>query len=158
MKKKAAVVIIAVVLASIFFGSGMYVGAATKSGAGSQNDPVVTLSYLDYRLEKLGETSGIGKQGNAGNGTGTTGQESAVWNTGFKKVILSRGERYLSGEGGVIVLYSGTCTAVGKGLIDITNAKVIAESESIPAYSQMLVPDDSSGIVAGETCVIYVNG
>lgn len=141
MKKKIIVLIILIVLASIFFGSGMYVGAATKSGAGSQNDPVVSLSYLEYRLSQLeGET-----------GTNTTQVQK-----NFEKKTIERGERLLPGEGGVIVLYSGACTAVGKGLVDLTGGTVISESTAIPAYSEMLVPSGDSGVVAAETTVLFV--
>lgn len=144
MKKKITVLIISVVLACIFFGSGIYVGAAAKSGAGSQNDPVVSLSYLEYRLGQL-----EGKNG--GNGTNTSPVQG-----NFEKKTIERGERLLPGEGGVIVLYSGACTAVGKGLVDLTGGKVISESNDIPAYSEMLVTNGNSGVVASQTTVLFV--
>ena len=144
MKKKIIVLIISVVLASIFFGSGMYVGAATKSGAGSQNDPVVSLSYLEYRLSQL-----EGK-------TGNTGTNNSSVKKNFEKKTIERGERLLPGEGGVIVLYSGACTAVGKGLVNLTEGSIISESNNIPAYSEMLVPSGDSGVVASETTVLFV--
>ena len=144
MKKKIIVLIISVVLASLFFGSGLYVGAAAKSGAGSQNDPVVSLSYLEYRLGQL-----EGK-------TGNTGTDTTPVQKNFEKKTIERGERLLPGEGGVIVLYSGACTAVGKGLVDLTGGTVISESTAIPAYSEMLVPSGDSGVVASETTVLFV--
>ena len=143
MKRKIVVFVVALVFAGLLFGSGLYVGAATKNGAGSQNDPVVTLSYLEYRLDQL-ETG----NGNGGN--------TATIPAGYKKMVLTRGERYVPGEGGVFVLYSGKCTAVGKGLIDLTGARTLVESESIPAYSQILVPDETSGVVASEETVLFV--
>ena len=142
MKKRILVFVLAAVLVGGLFGSGMYVGAATKNGAGSQNDPVVTLSYLEYRLGKQGMNDA---SSDAGIGTG-----------GFEKVNLSKGERCMPGEGGVIVLYSGACTAVGKGLIDSTNAKIIYESSGVPAYSQLLAPDGTCGVVASEATVLFV--
>jgi hypothetical protein len=138
MKKKIIVILAVTVAACLIFGGGVYVGAAT-SGAGSQNDPVVSLSYLDYRLENLNISGNSGSPVN-----------------GYEKVTLSRGERYLPGEGGVIVLYSGSCTVIGKGIINLSASTVLAESSNVPAYSQMLVPDTSSGIVAAESTILYV--
>ena len=143
MKKRILIFALAAVFAGVLFGSGMYVGAATKNGAGSQNDPVVTLSYLEYRLGKQGANN---TSSDAGTGSG-----------GFEKVTLSKGERCMPGEGGVIVLYSGACTAVGKGLIDTTNAKIIYESSSVPAYSQLLAPDGTCGVVASADTVLFIS-
>ena len=142
VKKKLTITILLAVLACLFFGSGMYVGAATKTGAGSQNDPVVSMSYLEYRLSKLEK--------------GSTAAGGSSVTSGFEKVTLEFGERLIPGEGGVIVLYSGACTAVGKGVINLTEAKAIRESENVPAYSQILAPDDSSGVVASEKSVVFV--
>ena len=138
MKRKIIVILAVTVAACLIFGGGVYVGAAA-SGAGSQNDPVVSLSYLDYRLENLNIS---GNSGSAGNG--------------YEKVTLSRGERYFPGEGGVIVLYSGSCTVIGKGIINLSASTMLTESSNVPAYSQMLVPDTSSGIVAAESTILYV--
>ena len=133
MKKKIIMIIVVTVAACLLFGGGVYVGAASN-GAGSQNDPVVSLSYLEYRLEQLGDV----------------GQA-----TGYKKTELARGERFMPGEGGVIVLYSGKCTAVGN-LLDLSSSSVLQESSAIPAYSQILVPDNASGVVASEKTVLFV--
>ena len=138
MKKKIITILAVTAVICLIFGGGVYVGAAT-SGAGSQNDPVVSLSYLDYRLENL-STSG----------------SSGVLFGGYEKVTLSRGERYLPGEGGVIVLYSGSCTVVGKGIINLSGSTMLTESNNVPAYSQMLIPDTSSGVVAAESTILYV--
>ena len=151
MKKKILMVLAATLIACMLFGGGVYVGAASY-GAGSQNDPVVSLSYLEYRLEQLGSA---GNTGNTGN-TGETGMAaSSKLATGYKKTELSRGERFMPGEGGIIVLYSGKCTVVGN-VIDLSSAKALGESGSVPAYSQILVPDNASGVVASEKTVLFV--
>ena len=141
MKKKVLTVLLVAVIASTLFGSGFYAGAATTKGAGSQNDPVVSLSYLEYRLSKLGDTS------SEGNGTGTFS----------RKVTVENGERIMPGEGSIIIIFSGACTAVGN-LIDTTGAKALSEGMSVSPYSQILVPSDKSGVVASETTVVYILG
>lgn len=145
MKKKILMVLSATLVACMLFGGGVYVGAASN-GAGSQNDPVVSLSYLEYRLEQLGSTGNTGETGTAA---------SSKLATGYKKTELSRGERFMPGEGGIIVLYSGKCTVVGN-VIDLSSAKALGESGSVPAYSQILVPDNASGVVASEKTVLFV--
>ena len=142
MKKRIIMILAAAVAACIVFGGGVYVGAASN-GAGSQNDPVVSLSYLEYRLEQLGTT-----------GQGNTAASSKLA-TGYKKTELARGERFMPGEGGVIILYSGTCTAVGN-IIDLSSSAVLRESSKVPAYSEILVPDNASGVVASEKTVLFV--
>ena len=85
MKKKVLTVLVITVVASMLFGSGFYAGAATSKGAGSQNDPVVSLSYLEYRLEQLEQsigkgqgTSGIKTESQASQNRGT-GQAARWW-------------------------------------------------------------------------------
>lgn len=137
MKKGLIISIIAIVLAGSLFAGGIYVGAAT-TGAGSQNDPVVSLSYLEYRLEKLSGGAGAGQ--------------------GYHTVSLERGERLMPGAGSTVILYSGSCTAVGtKGIINLTDGSLYNESYTVPMYNVFLVPDDTSGIVAGDNSIVFVN-
>jgi len=147
MKKKIILSIAAFALAASVFAGGIYVGAAT-TGAGSQNDPVVSLSYLEYRLNKL--------EGSGNSGAGSTDAGNAAAK-GYRKVSLARGERLMPGEGSMIVVYSGNCTAVGeKGIINMTDGSLYQESYSLPLYNNFLVPADSSGIVAGNDVTVFV--
>ncbi|MBR4343596.1 MAG: hypothetical protein IKP88_12995 [Lachnospiraceae bacterium] len=146
MNKKVLTFIVITIVASMLFGSGFYAGAATTKGAGSQNDPVVSLSYLEYRLEKLEQTVGQSD----GNGNAAASGKSPA-----RKVRIERGERFLPGEGSVIILYSGACTAVGN-LIDTTEAEALQEGMPIGPYCQILVPEGSSGVVASESTVLFV--
>ena len=135
MKKKVLLIAALAITASILFGTGFYAGAATTKGAGSQNDPVVSLSYLDYRLGKL---------------------EGGSVSSSETKVTVEKGKRFKPGEGSVIVVYSGTCTVVGKGLVNTSEACMVQEGMTVPLYSQILIPDDDSGIVASENVVVYI--
>jgi len=135
MQKRILIALIFAAVAGLLCSSGLDAGAATTKGAGSQNDPVVSLSYLEYRLSKLE------------NG-GKTGNTSS-------KVTLERGKRLMPGEGKVVVVYSGACTVVGKA-VDTTSAALLSEGSQVPLYSQILLPDGSSGVVASETTVVYI--
>ena len=135
MQKRILIALIFTAVAGLLCSSGLDAGAATTKGAGSQNDPVVSLSYLEYRLSKLEKS---GKAGDTAS-----------------KVTLERGKRLLPGEGKVIVVYSGACTVVGKA-VDTTSAALLSEGSQVPLYSQILIPDGGSGVVASETTVIYI--
>ena len=137
MKKKILVIAVLAVAATLFFGSGFYVGAASSNGAGSQNDPVVSLSYLEYRLSKLEQGAG-----------GIDAAET--------KVTVEKGRKFKPGEGSVIVVYSGAASAVGGDLVDTSQSCMIREGMEIPLYSQILIPDDDSGLEASEKLIIYL--
>lgn len=133
-KRRIILCIAIVVLAGVLFGSGMMVGAATN-GAGSQNDPVVSLSYLDYRLGKL-------EGGAAG---------------GYSKVVLNKGDSYTPGDGSTFIVYSGNASVIGEeGLINVSEGTLFQKDYSVVLYNQFLATDNTSGIRAESKVVLYV--
>lgn len=153
INRKSLIIIGVLVLSGSLFCGGIAVGAAT-SGPGSQNDPVVSKSYLEYRLDKLQNEI---ENGTGGNAADYVNPVSATDSGKYERVELARGERLMPGEGSTIILYSGSCTAVGAaGVINLTDATLYKESYSIPMYNICLVPDTSSGIVAGSDTVVFV--
>jgi len=141
VKRKIIFAAVLVTAACVFFGTGFYAGSAATSGAGSQNDPVVSLSYLEYRLEQLEGGSG-GKGGNLSGG--------AV------RLELKEGERYFPGEGSLAVVYSGSCAITGGTAADLTAGKQIGAGEKLPLYSQILIPEDDCGLAASDNSVLFV--
>lgn len=120
---------------------------AATNGAGSQNDPVVTLSYLEYRLEKAGGITSEKKE---------DGESSA--SSGFTKVILQNGEILKPGEGGSLVMYSGNAKVYGEsGLIDITDGTMYPEGCSLSLYNEYLIPEDGAGIEAMGKCTVFIS-
>lgn len=129
-KKIGLVLAVAVLVAGAFF-TGHYAGAASKT-PGSSGDPLVTLGYLEGRLE------------------GISGS--------MQKVQLSRGEK-LTGETGTgIVVLGGSLTAAGPGLVDLTEGKLTEEDTSLFLYHNYIVAEETTGCEALSACTLLVSG
>ena len=161
MKRRHVILIIsAVIAAGIFFGSGVLVGATT-TGAGSQNDPVVTLSYLEYRFSKLvdelgrGVSSASGGSAERDNQSVNSGDKSAV--NHYREMNLAKNDSLYPGKGSSIIIYSGNAMVIGKeGLVDMTGGELFTEGCSTVLYHEFLVPSDNCGIQATGNLTVYV--
>ena len=120
----------AALVGTLLFCSGMQVGAATNE-PGSAGDPLITLSYLEQRLEQNGSS--------------------------YKCITLKKGEFLSAAQGAQIILYTGTA-AVLENLIDITEGKTAAGGAMAEKYHLYLAPADGSGFTAQTTCVIFLSG
>ncbi len=136
-KKKTILAVCILVLAGVVFGSGMLAGAAVN-GAGSQNDPVVSLSYLEYRLGQLELNGGSAS-------------------SGYMKMTLSKGDVLTPGEGSLLVIVSGNASVCGSsGLICLTDGSLLESGYTAAMYNQFLVPSSSSGIRADSNVELFV--
>lgn len=122
------------------FGVGMVVGAQTAGEAGSVNDPLVTKSYLDSRLENVSPG-------------GTASSE-------YKKVVLSKGKVLVGKEGTEIMVYSGNAVAysTADGIVNVTVGELAKDGVTLGKYSVYVVPDNESGVKAGSDVVLFVRG
>ena len=120
----------AVLAGTLIFCSGMQVGAATNE-PGSAGDPLITLSYLEKRLEQS--------------------------NNGYKCITLKRGELLSLTQGSQVILYTGTASVL-KNLIDTTTGMLINGNAKAEKYHSYLAPADGSGFTAQTTCVIFLAG
>ena len=119
-----------VLVGTLLFGSGVKVGAATNE-PGSAGDPLITLSYLEERLEQSG--------------------------SGYKCITLKKGEMLSLVQGSQVILYTGTAT-VSENLIDITAGNLVTGGVKAEKYHSYLAPADGSGFTAQTTCVIFLCG
>ncbi len=138
---------------------------------GSQQDPLVTQSYVEQRNEQLkyyleqrikeldvlieGIEARIAVlQGSPGD-TGTSG-------TTLEIVELPPGKTLIGYSGTEIVLRGGQGTALQSelgGLADLTGARDIKQGEMIPDNHLMLIPrTDGRGIKAITECIFMVKG
>ncbi len=142
-KKKifTAVALVLVILAA--FGAGTVFGAGNAE-PGSQKDPLVTLSYLESRLEELtGKSSG-------GTSSGTEG---------FARVSISKGQKLLLNDGSELVVYSGNGTVVGtSGMMSLTGAEMFPSGTSAVLYTVFMGIGGNSGVSASGNMTIYVKG
>ncbi len=132
MKKwKIACIVLAVLLAGV---TAAY--AATAAAAGSQGDPLVTLSYLQSvfrpQVEKMAEDTAKGYETefqDALNGAGgaQTGDSS------FAVVTLSRGQTITGRVGCELMLRVGSATASGgsPALIDTTAGSTLSSGGAL---------------------------
>lgn len=121
---------IAVLLGTLLFCSGMQVGAATNE-PGSAGDPLITLSYLEERLEQSGG--------------------------GYECITLKKGEMVSLAQGSQVILYTGNATVL-ENLIDTTAGTLVTGGTKAEKYHSYLVPADGSGFTAQATCVIFLSG
>ena len=93
MGKKILIAVISVAALLAAFKAGSVFGAGSAS-PGSQGDPLVTLSYLNSRLEGLGDSGG-----------------AASSDAGFSRVSLAKGQSLLLTDGSEMI--NGRKTACG---------------------------------------------
>lgn len=119
----------------VLYRAGMVKGASAGT-PGSASDPLVTKSYLEQQLAKLGGGSAA-----------------------FLQVSLSKGERLLLDCGSEAVLYSGNASVDGaEGLINLTTGELFRSGNSLVRYHLYLSPADSSGLTAAGNVVVFVQG
>jgi len=123
----------------IVFAAGLIVGAQTTGEAGSVEDPLITKSYLDMRLEDF-------------DGTGNS--------SSYKKVTLAKGKVLIGKEGTEIMLYQGNGVAysTSKGIVNVTVGELVENGITLGKYCVYLSPDSESGIKAESDVVLFVKG
>lgn len=160
MKNKKIVTILAFVLVAVVFAA---VGAYAATTLGSQNDPLVTLSYLNERLypDLLAKISDEADQAaekvlqeiNNGSGSGT--ETYAV-------VTLYRGQKLVGEVGCELLLRIGTASVSAvdsPGLVDLTDAKSLNDGASLTANHLYMVTIAGGGIKAtSDTVKVVVRG
>ena len=129
-KNKFLLIGAAVLTGTLLFCSGMQVGAATNE-PGSAGDPLITLSYLEQRLEQTGN--------------------------GYQCLTLKKGEYMSVSQGSQIILYTGTASVL-ENLIDTTVGSLVSGGTKAEKYHSYLAPADGSGFTAETTCVIFLSG
>lgn len=150
MNKKIKRTLIGVGLVAILLGS-----SASFSEPGSEKDPLVTMSYVNDKIEHLkqyidGKLMNNGKENNTSND--------------LLVVELLKGQ-YLIGKGGTeIILRGGIATAHGvkidQGLTDITEGIDIDNNESVLSPNHLIIipRDDGRGAYAVSDSIFLVRG
>ncbi len=150
-------------------GSVILLGAAViYAEPGSSNDPLVSLSYLEKRLDQLEDEFEkkldeiIDENGsNHNNGTGKVSE--------FEVVELSAGQTLIGKGGTEIILRGGTSTSklpgkavirsnVADGLSDITDGKDLKDGANVPLNHLLIVPRDGRGVQAITDSTYLVKG
>ncbi len=140
----AAGLAIALVLGGVlgWVGKGF---AAGEPLPGSEQDPLVSRSYVDSRIEAL---EALVK-------SSTAGPQMVI-------VELAAGQKLVAGAGTEIILRAGSGVVIDSelgGLCDVTAGKDLRKGEPAPANHLLLVPrDDGRGIQAVTSVIAMVRG
>ena len=149
--RKKIVLIIAV---SFVFVIGQAVYANTKA-LGTGEDPLVTLSFVEQRIEQLKYYVDEKIKGGSNGYPSETG-------TDLKVVELKAGSSLIGGQGTELILRGGRAIAIDSsmgGLSDVTGAKDLGKNENIPANHLLIIPrDDGRGIKAITDIFVMVRG
>lgn len=154
--KKMAMLAIAVVLCA-----AMTVGVmAATYEPGSENDPVVTLSYVEGRLagimadfqEKL---QALETPASSGSATVSEGV--------YEVVFAEKGSQIYFADNTQVILRSGALNAIanasGDGLADLTAGKDLKTGNPVEKNHLLLVPrNDGRGVSVLEDAWIMING
>ena len=125
------------------FRVGMSFGAGNGE-PGTQSDPLVTLSYLESRLQDVGGD-------NSGTGTGR--------GSGMTRVSLSRGDELKLDSGTLLVVYSGSGTIQGgSGMVNISSGELFSDGMTAVLYSLYMALGSESAIHAKGNMTVYVSG
>lgn len=146
------------VLTVVLFGGGLLIGSMIIAGAdsfgsgnapGSANDPLITKSYLDEKLNALVKSE-IEKL------TGVSGGGEEL-----KVVQLKQGQTLIAGSGTEIIVRNGRTVLVSNssnGIPDVTAGKDILNGEEVPNNHLLVSPADGRGIRPHESVkgTVYV--
>lgn len=116
-------------------------GAGTP---GSEDDPVVTKSYVDQQIAEL----------SAGGSNATS--------DAFKVIEVQAGKKILGKEGTEMILRGGSATVIDNGIdgiSDVTSGVDLKQDVSVPRNHHLLVPKaDGRGIHTKELCWVMIKG
>lgn len=143
-KLKKIIVLIGIVI--------LVLGATTVfSEPGSEDDPLISLSYLEDRLDQLKLYIDEKLEGTANEAS-----------TGMEVVELKAGQSMVGRSGTEIILRGGKATVIAGelgGLSDVTGGKDLKMNVSIPPNHLLIVPrDDARGAYAVTDAIFLVRG
>lgn len=145
--KNLSKIVLAIVLVSIVLG-----GTIVFSEPGSENDPLITLSYFNKEIDKL--KSYIDSK--------LTGTDSVENPNKLEVVELESGQSLIGDAGTEIILRGGKATVIAGelgGISDITDGKDLKMGEMIPANHLLIIPrDDGRGAYVVEDAIFLVRG
>lgn len=160
-RNKSIITIILILITLLIIGQVVY--ANTKE-PGSTEDPIVTLSYVEQRIEQLkyyidDKLSSEKPTEPAIPSIPSSGDGSM----NLEIVNLKTGERLIGNSGTEIILRGGKAIAITShrgGLSDVTQGRDIQQNEYIPDNHLLIVPrDDGRGVLAKtEDVILLVRG
>jgi hypothetical protein len=169
-KKSIIILIISIIL--------IYPILGFSSDTAESDDPLITLSYLDYRLDEVNSefSENISNQSLIVEDLESTIKEQAelisslkddinnlkVSSSTLEVVELSGKQKIILEAGSEIILRAGTAYAITSdqgGLSDVTSGVDIKQDESIPRNHQLIIPrSDGRGVYVDNYAIFMVTG
>ena len=145
MKFKKSIILLSIILAVLFT-------SAVFSEPGTDTDPLITLSYLNLKIQEVKNYVDT-KVSSIPQGGTVTGSELVV-------VELIKGQKLIGGAGAEIILRGGKASAITSpqgGLADVTSGVDIREGENIPANHLLIIArSDGRGVLATSDSTVYL--
>ncbi len=162
-------------LALIFMLIGFLLGQVAGADAGvipgSENDPLVTASWVEAKLNEFYQSlkeqkdlqipeKHIKQEGD--DGQPSSGQPVVIPAPTYEVITVAKGQKMLTGSGTEFVLRSGRARAVegpGGGLSDLTAGRALPVNEIIGRDHLILSPrEDGRGLIAETDTILLVRG
>lgn len=151
--RSAVAVVAALAVISGAAAAGVYAGSA-----GTDQDPLVTLSYVEKRIQEV-LTSVTAQIADLKKQSGSTGTSAAA---AFEVVQAEKGSFVYFGGSTEFVIRGGKATAITTalgGLADLTAGRDIGMGQIVPDNHLILVPrDDGRGLSIQDTTIFLVKG
>lgn len=146
MKIKKSIIIVSFILV-------LAIGSIAFSEPGTETDPLITLSYLNTKIQEVKDYVDT-KISGISTGGGTTEEAHLV------VVELSEGQKLIGQAGAEIILRGGKATAITSpqgGLADVTAGVDIKSGEDIPANHLLIIArSDGRGVLATSESTVYL--
>lgn len=162
--KKFNLIVLVLLLVFMLFN----VALAVEESAGGENDPLVTQSYIEMRVEQIkayydGQISSLNTkiQNLQSQFESSHGD---VASTTFEPVTVKCGQKILGGEGTEIILRVGSTVAITSaqgGIVDATSGIDIQNGKSVPLQHLLIIPrDDGRGlsVIGKNEAILMVKG
>jgi len=152
LNKLGATAILAVgIIAGVVLGNALTVGTSSVT-PGTVNDPVVTKSYVDEQIAKLG-------------GSGASGGDSSSASQALEVVTVPVGKTLMVNAGSEAVVRGGKAIAYSSdanGISDVTAGVDIKKGSPVPANHLIWFPREGRGIQASSdsktSLIVLVKG
>ena len=162
MTKKLVITVVIVAILALGLGTG--IGIAAAGTAGSADDPLITLSYLNdkFKVELLKDIDALVKTRgdeitakiNETNGGMVDAPADA-----FKVVVLGGGQKLMLNEGSELLVREGTAMIIGDALSNATKGDTAAAGSAALINNMYIAAAANCGVqAAGGNVKLLVRG
>lgn len=160
MKKKIALIAMSMTL---LIGGATVIYGESSNEAGSETNPLVTLKYVDSRIDQLknyiDQNIEIFRQENE---AGKSSETGTTVNAVFEVVEVKAGQQLICGASAEIIWRAGQATVIASelgGLTDVTDGKNLAHGEIVEKDHHIIVPrGDGRGMNVDIDSYVMVKG